>query len=341
MAIRRVAVSGLGSKGRQRVDVLAGRSGVRVVGFDPTPELRDQMNGRGVERTVADFEALLDSGRDALVIAAPDRFHLPQLEAAAGRGIPTLVEKALAPSAREADAAVRRIRDTGTPVLVGYVLRHRPVVQAVRAALDDGRIGTPTSYQVMLGAYTTITAAVSRFATADPDRLYRDYSDERDYLRWLFGSVTLLSHAAGVTGAFHIDYVEPRGVRTMHLLGTGGSLLADLARGTLTIRVAGEDFDRRYADAEPPASALRRQVDHLLEVAAGAATSVVTWTTAWPLSRWRTHCAFRSPGTDGPRRALTPPTRKVKLVPQFTETVRSIQCNSMAVLPSKIIPSIQ
>lgn len=298
MPVARVAVSGLGSIGRQHVDVLLARPGVRVVAFDPDPELRERANDRGVERTVDDFGALLDLRPDALVIAAPDRFHLPQLEAATGRGIPTLVEKPLAPGAAEAAAAAERIRATGTPVLVGYVLRHRPVVRAVRAALDDGLVGTPTSFQVMLGAYTTITAAVSRFATPEPDRLYRDYSHEWDYLRWFFGPVArclavartvtgvphveepnvvdgLLVHAAGVTGAFHLDYVEPRGTRTIHVLGTGGSLLADVGRGTLTLRRAGDDFDRRQSFTEPPAAALGRQLDHLLEVAAGTATPVV------------------------------------------------------------------
>lgn len=297
MPMTRVAVSGLGSIGRQHVEVLAGRPGVEVVAFDPDPDLRARATERGVEQTVADFGALLDLRPDTLVIAAPDQFHLPQLEAAAGRGIPTLVEKPLAPSTAEAAAVAGRIRATGTPVLVGYVLRHRPVVQAVRSALHDGRIGVPTSFQVMLGAYATITAAVSRFATPEPDRLYRDYSHEWDYLRWFFGPVArclavartvhdvphveepnvldgLLVHATGATGAFHLDYVEPRGVRTIHILGSGGSLLADLGRGTLTLRRAGDDFDRQQTYLEPPAAALRRQIDHLLEVSAGTATPV-------------------------------------------------------------------
>ncbi|PZF86694.1 Gfo/Idh/MocA family protein [Jiangella anatolica] len=298
MPVTRVAVSGLGSIGRQHLDVLVGRPGVRVVAFDPDPELRERANERGVERTVDDFGALLDLRPDALVIAAPDQFHLPQLEAAAGRGIPTLVEKPLAPSTADAADAAGRIRATGTPVLVGYVLRHRPVVRAVRSALADGLVGEPTSFQVMLGAYGTITAAVSRFATPEPDRLYRDYSHEWDYLRWFFGPVTrclavartvrgvphveepnvvdgLLTHVGGVTGAFHLDYVEPRGTRTIHVVGTGGSLLADVGRGTLTLRRAGEDADRLQSFAEPPAAALGRQLDHLLEVAAGAAAPLV------------------------------------------------------------------
>ncbi|NED97818.1 Gfo/Idh/MocA family oxidoreductase [Phytoactinopolyspora alkaliphila] len=297
--MRSVAVSGLGSIGRQHIDALAGLADVRVVAFDPAIELHEQARSRGVELIVTDFDALLDLDPDALVIAAPDQFHLPQLQAASARGIPTLVEKPLAPSLADAAAAVDEIRATGTPVLVGYVLRHRAVVQAAHAAIHDGRIGTPVSFQVMLGAYTTITKAVSRFATAEADRLYRDYSHEWDYLRWFFGPIRrglavartilgvphveqpnvvdgLLVHTSGVTGAFHIDYVEPRGLRTIQVAGTGGSLLADFGRGTLTIRAAGEDFDQHRSYPEAPSAALGRQARHLLDVARGAVTPAVS-----------------------------------------------------------------
>lgn len=297
--MRSVAVSGLGSIGRQHVDALAGRADVRVLAFDPASELREQVARRSAVQAVTDFDELLDLRPDALVIAAPDRFHLPQLTAAAARGIPTLVEKPLAPSLAEAAAVVDDIRGTGTPVLVGYVLRHRAVVQAVHAAIHDGRIGRPTSFQVMLGAYTTITAAVSRFATAEADRLYRDYSHEWDYLRWFFGPVMhglavartvhdvphveepnvvdgLLAHASGVTGAFHLDYVEPRGLRTIQIVGTGGSLLADFGRGTLTVRAAGDAAEQLYSYPETAAVALRRQLDHLLDVADGTASPLVS-----------------------------------------------------------------
>lgn len=298
MAAARVAISGLGSIGQQHLAALAKRADIRTIAFDPATELRKRMADQHAVQTVPDFDTLLDAAPDALVIATPDRFHLPQLVAAARRGIPTLVEKPLAPSLVDASTVVDKIRTTGTPVLVGYVLRHRSVVRATHAAIHDGRIGAPTSFQVMLGAYTTITAAVSRFAIPEPNRLYRDYSHEWDYLRWFFGPITrtlavartvrdvphveepnvvdgLLMHAGGVTGAFHIDYVEPRGLRTIHVVGTGGSLLADFGRGTLTIRAVGDDGEQLHSYPETPAIALRRQLDHLLDVADEAASPLV------------------------------------------------------------------
>ena len=290
---RRVAISGLGSIARQHVAAFAGLGGVEIVAFDPAGPLRDDaLAGGRVARVVADFGELLDLEPDALVVAAPDFAHLEQLSQATARGIPVLVEKPLADSFAAAAAVTDEIERRGVPVLVGYVLRHRRVVETVRRLVLEGAIGVPGSFQVMLGAYGTITAAASRFATVEPNRVYRDYSHEWDYLRWIFGPIRevtavartldavphvespnivdgLLVHASGVTGAVHVDYVEPRGTRTLHVVGSGGVVFADIGRGTVTLRRAGEEFDRSFDLAEPAAVPLGRQAAHLLAVAAG------------------------------------------------------------------------
>lgn len=290
---RCVALSGLGSIARQHAAALRRIPGVDIVAFDPSDALRESAEADGlVDRTVGSFDELVALAPSALVIAGPDHVHLEQLEQSARRGIPTLVEKPLADRLAAAAAAVPRIEATGTPVIVGYVLRHRTVVETARRLVHDGIVGTPTSFQVMLGAYGTITAAASRFATPAPDRLYRDYSHEWDYLRWIFGPISevtavarathevphvespnlvdaLLAHDAGVVGAVHIDYADRRGTRTLHVIGTGGTLFADIARGRVTVRRAGEDFDQLFDLAEPPAEPLARQAAHLLAVAAG------------------------------------------------------------------------
>lgn len=293
MARPLVAISGLGSIGRQHLRVFA--SLADIVAFDPSAALREQAaQVAGVRTVCAEFEQLLDAGPTALVVAAPDHVHVDQLRAAAAREIPTLVEKPLAPSYQ----AAREIDMDGTPALVGYVLRHRTVVQRTRDILAGGDIGVPVSAHAMLGAYSTITAAVSRFASPEPDRLYRDYSHEWDYLRWFFGAITrafaaartvtsvphvetpncvdgLLEFDVGMRATFHLDYLEPLGTRTVQVLGTGGSLLADFGRGTITVRTA-SDPARHYDLPEPPSAALARQAEHLIAVALGAERPRVT-----------------------------------------------------------------
>src|SRR5690606_9077496 len=131
---------------------------------------------------------------------------------------------------------VPAIEATGTAAMVGYVLRHRLAVGTVKRLVAERAIGTPTSFQVMLGAYGTITAAASRFSTPEPNRLYRDYSHEWDYLRWIFGPIRevlgvartttdvphvespnlidgMMTMQDDIVGSFHIDYADQRGNR--------------------------------------------------------------------------------------------------------------------------------
>jgi predicted dehydrogenase len=295
-----VAVSGLGSIGLQHVQALSARGDVRIAACDPAEVSRLRAAALpGVEAVHADVERLLELGPEALVVAAPDEVHLEQLLAATERGVTTLVEKPLAPSYASAAPVVELVRSREARTVVGYVLRHRRSLQVARASLLAGAIGEPVSFQVMLGAYGTIVAAVSRFATRAPDRLYRDYSHEWDYLRWIFGPIVrccavartirsvphveepnavdaLLGFESGLVGSIHLDYAEPRGVRTLHVVGTGGSLLADLQAGTVVVRAVDGDHERAHAHPEPPAAALGRQLDHLLAVARGEEEPLVT-----------------------------------------------------------------
>ena len=293
-----VGISGFGSIGRQHLAALSAVGCNRVAVFDPTSEYRAEAAAeRAVVSVVSRFEELLALGLDALVIAAPDAFHVPQLDAATAVGVPTLVEKPLAPSLKEA-GPLADIANRGVPVLVGYVLRHRRVMNAIHAELAAGSIGRPTSFQVMLGSYGTIRAAKSRFDHSEPDRLYRDYSHEWDYLRWFFGEPVrvlavprtvkavahveqpnlvdgLLETGEGVVGSFHLDYVEPCGTRTLHVVGTGGSMLADIVRGVLIVYEEGQASERRVAHEETAAEVLARQAAHLLDVARGSAPPAV------------------------------------------------------------------
>lgn len=287
-----VGVSGLGSIGRQHVRAFASIGCDRIVAFDPDPGFRHDATGeRGVIATVGDFGDLLEAKPDVLVVAAPDAVHVDQLDAATRAGIPTLVEKPIAASLSEADRLVR-IERRGVPVLVGYVLRHRRIMRTVRNELAAGSIGTPTSFQIMLGSYGTVLAARSRFREPEPNRLYRDYSHEWDYIRWFFGDIQqvcavarvtddvphveqpnlvdgLVRCASGLVGAFHLDYAEPVGTRTLHVIGTRGTLFVDVARGCGTIRTPDHEAGRDIGAPEAPSEALARQAAHLLDVARG------------------------------------------------------------------------
>ncbi|GAB3609311.1 Gfo/Idh/MocA family oxidoreductase [Humibacter ginsengiterrae] len=296
--MRTLGLSGLGFIGRQHLEAALHIPDLHVVAYDPVPELRRHAVDSAPDRVVAvdRFDDLVAAAPHAAVVATPDEHHLNQLLQTVEAGIPTLVEKPLSTSVAAADAALPRLTASATPILVGYVLRYRPVLQRVRELLGDGVIGTPTGFQVMLGAYETLTRATNRFDTAAPDRLYRDYSHEWDYLRWVFGPIRSvfaysrterivervqepnvvdgLLRTDGVVGAFHIDYLEDPSSRTLSVIGAAGRIVADLSAAG-TVALLSRDTDTIEHHPLASAAALAAQMHHLLDVADGRAEPLV------------------------------------------------------------------
>jgi myo-inositol 2-dehydrogenase/D-chiro-inositol 1-dehydrogenase len=88
-------------------------------------------------------EAFADPAVDAVVIAAPARFHADLVVAAAAAGKGVFCEKPMALSLADADRAIDAARAAGVVLQVGFNRRFAPDWQAARALLDDGRLGTP------------------------------------------------------------------------------------------------------------------------------------------------------------------------------------------------------
>ncbi|MFF5076301.1 Gfo/Idh/MocA family oxidoreductase [Actinoplanes sp. NPDC000266] len=80
---------------------------------------------------------------DAVVIAAPARFHADLIVAAARAGKSVFCEKPMALTLADADRAIAAARDAGVFLQVGFQRRFAPDWAAARALLDGGQIGTP------------------------------------------------------------------------------------------------------------------------------------------------------------------------------------------------------
>jgi predicted dehydrogenase len=100
---------------------------------------------QGFGRSFTSIEQLLASGGhpDLLIIAGPDDVHPDATRAALRSGIPVFCEKPLANEAATASELAETARATGTPATVGYSFRYSPAIQALRADVRSGRLGTP------------------------------------------------------------------------------------------------------------------------------------------------------------------------------------------------------
>jgi predicted dehydrogenase len=114
---------------------------------DPSLAVADAVARRyGGPAVYSDQGALLaDPGVDAVLVAAPDRFHHGIAAAALAAGKHVLVEKPLAATVAEAEDLVRRVDESGLVLQVGAMKRHDPGLRYARDFIA-GRMGAARSF---------------------------------------------------------------------------------------------------------------------------------------------------------------------------------------------------
>jgi myo-inositol 2-dehydrogenase/D-chiro-inositol 1-dehydrogenase len=188
----RVGVIGTGMIGQDHIrritEVITGGA---VVAVNDVDEARARQVAAGLRSAGHHGATIYTSAQDlvaapevdAVLVASWGPAHEEQVVAAIGAGKPVFCEKPLAPSS---DACLR-IMDAEMAagrrlVQVGFMRRYDPGYVAMKAAIDDGSIGTPL---LMHCAHRNPAAPPYGFTT---DMIISDSSvHEIDIVRWLFG----------------------------------------------------------------------------------------------------------------------------------------------------------
>lgn len=196
---------------------------------------------------------------DFAIIANPATRHVATALVLAEHGIPMLIEKPLSDTAEHVDELRQLCLKRGVPVMVGYVLRFHPLLQAVRAALQSGAVGRVASARLEVGQYLpdwrpgrdwrkTVSAKRELGGGA-----LLELSHEIDLACWLFGdpiAVTarippptlpdidvedmadlLVDTKEGALVSIHLDMLRRPARRCISILGTNGTIEVDLIAG--------------------------------------------------------------------------------------------------------------
>lgn len=142
----RIALVGAGLVGRRHAVALAAANGVSLAAIaDPDPAAEGFAATCGVAWYASLSEALERGDVDGVVLATPNRLHLPGALEAIGKGVPVLVEKPLASSVTDGEAIVAAAERAGVPLATGHHRRHNPLIAAARERIEAGALGRPVA----------------------------------------------------------------------------------------------------------------------------------------------------------------------------------------------------
>lgn len=141
----RVGIVGCGRISRNHLEAFAGLDGARVVGVCDVDPARAQATAEAwdVEHAVDSVPALLALGLDVVSVCTPHPTHEAVVLEAAAAGVHVLCEKPVAVDMAAAERMTAACDSAGVELGVLFQRRFWPAAQRVRAAIDDGSLGTP------------------------------------------------------------------------------------------------------------------------------------------------------------------------------------------------------
>lgn len=141
--VTRLALLGAGRIGKVHAGAIASDPRARLVAVAdahaPSAEAIAKMAGGCEIRTIEEIEQSDDV--DAVLICTPTNTHADLIERFARAGKAVFCEKPVDLSIERVRDCLKTIAETNATVMLGFNRRFDPHFQAVRGAIDDGRIG--------------------------------------------------------------------------------------------------------------------------------------------------------------------------------------------------------
>ena len=150
IGIPKIGIAGLGRFGSLHARILTQVSSADLVAAcDPDPEARSwAIETLGVPKALADFEDLLRvPDLDALFIVTPEDLHTEHVLKALAFGVPIFMEKPLSTSAADARRIVEAVRQSGTFLQIGFVVRFDAQHAMLHSRVAAGEFGPIVTFR--------------------------------------------------------------------------------------------------------------------------------------------------------------------------------------------------
>jgi predicted dehydrogenase len=201
-------------------------------------------------KLTADYDAVLNSAIDGVVLATPVTTHYDLARKALEAGKHVFVEKPLTASVEQARRLVDQAERAGRHLMVGHTLEYSPPVMKVREIVrsgDLGRIFFMSSQRVNLGVSRPNTDVVWELAPHDFSVLF-NWLDEsptmiaatgKDYSNRGFTDVAFISieFASGVVAHLEVSWLAPSKLRRTTVVGANKMVVYDDMEAVEKVRI--------------------------------------------------------------------------------------------------------
>jgi len=212
MALR-VGIVGCGRIADNHARALHHSPGVEIIGCsDIDPDRAATFARRhGIPDAVGAVQDLFALGLDACTVCTPHPVHEQIVVAAAEAGIHVLCEKPIAVDVTAADRMIAAADRAGITFAVVFQRRFWPAARRIKAAIDDGRLGTPVLGEVSVllhrpSSYYSADVWRGRWDTDGGGVLMTQAVHQIDLLQWYMGQpVQVTGHIGTRFHGRHID----------------------------------------------------------------------------------------------------------------------------------------
>jgi predicted dehydrogenase len=298
----RIGVVGLGYWGPNLARNFAAIAGCELTWLcDASLEARDGLSPSfPAARTTADLDDLLnDPELDAIALATPVPTHAELAIRVAEAGKHCFVEKPLATTAADAEAAVAAAARANTILMVGHLLEYHPAVDRLKELVAGGELGAlyyVYGNRLNLGKLRADENALWSLGAHDVSVVLHLIGEEpaecsahgESYVREGVQDVVFcyLRFPSGIVAHLHLSWLDPHKERRLTVVGARRMATFDdmAVEGKLTvydkgfdedahtwgeyIARSGESFSPQISNSEP----LRIECEHFIECIRSGAT---------------------------------------------------------------------
>ncbi|MBQ9502194.1 MAG: Gfo/Idh/MocA family oxidoreductase [Lentisphaeria bacterium] len=156
---------------------------------------------------------------DAVIITTPDCEHFPCAMKALKNGWNVLIDKPLATNAKDGKALIKEAKKSGKALMIGFNLRHSPVLKYLKKIIDDGVLGRVfiAENREFYGGGRTYMSRWNRFFSKTGGLWIHKASHDFDIFNWLLGfpkPLRVSSFAAvNVLDKDHLPFKKRPGVK--------------------------------------------------------------------------------------------------------------------------------